>query len=150
VAGSVAVVAAADAESLLALAVACFLVGAGLGFIASPTLIAAQSSVGWAERGVVTGSNLFARSIGSAVAVAALGAVANAVIDGRGGTQPTGQVLADASGAVFVAVAVVAVVMVGAIALMPGRSAPVSEESTDVVVDDADDQLADRAESRAS
>jgi EmrB/QacA subfamily drug resistance transporter len=148
VAGTVAVVVAASAESLAALAAACFVVGAGLGFIASPTLIAAQSSVGWAERGVVTGSNLFARSIGSAVAVAALGAVANAVLDGKGGAQPTGQVLADASDAVFIAVAVVAVVMVAAIAMMPGRSASTSTS------EDVDTELAgqphDHEASRAS
>ena len=36
-------------------AVCCFVVGLGMGLVASPTLIAAQSSVGWAERGVVTG-----------------------------------------------------------------------------------------------
>jgi MFS family permease len=146
VAGSVAVVVATSAQSLAALTAACFVVGAGLGFIASPTLIAAQSSVGWAERGVVTGSNLFARSIGSAVAVAALGAVANAVIDGgRGGAaaQPTGQVLADASQAVFVAVAVVSVVMVAAIALMPGRSAATSQDVEEQPVPvEQDDSLA--------
>jgi MFS family permease len=123
VAGTIAVALAASAESLAGLAAACFVVGAGLGFIASPTLIAAQSSVGWAERGVVTGSNLFSRSLGSAVAVAVLGAVANAVLGGRaGGAQPTGPVLADASLAVFVAVAAVAVVTVAAVALMPGRT----------------------------
>jgi EmrB/QacA subfamily drug resistance transporter len=129
VAGTIAVTAAASAHSLAALAAACFVVGAGLGFIASPTLIAAQSSVGWAERGVVTGSNLFCRSLGSAVAVAALGAVANAVVDGKtGGAPPTGQVLADASLAVFTAVAAVAVVTVAAIAMMPGRAAAQTRE----------------------
>ena len=79
VAGTVLVVLVADA-GLLPLAAACFVVGGGLGLIASPTLIAAQSSVAWAERGVVTGNNLFARSLGSALAVAAFGAVANGVL----------------------------------------------------------------------
>ncbi|HKG52194.1 MAG TPA: hypothetical protein VKB14_17320, partial [Actinomycetales bacterium] len=124
VAGTLAVTVAASVQSLAALAAACFVVGAGLGFIASPTLIAAQASVGWGERGVVTGSNLFCRALGSAVAVAALGAVANAVIDGKGGGgQPSGPVLSEASGAVFTAVAVIAVLTVAAIAAMPGRSA---------------------------
>jgi len=120
VAGTVLVaLATAQRDGLLAIAAACFVVGTGLGLVASPTLIAAQSSVGWAERGVVTGSNLFARSLGSALAVAAFGAVANAVLDGR---RPVGQVLADASTAVFTGVAAVAVVMVGAVALMPRRA----------------------------
>ena len=47
-----------------------FVMGLGFGFTASPTLIAAQSSVPWNERGVVTGTNAFARSIGSAVGIA--------------------------------------------------------------------------------
>lgn len=120
VTGTVLVALAGGRSSLVFLAAACFVVGLGLGLIASPTLIAAQSSVGWAERGVVTGSNLFARSLGSALAVAVLGAVANAVL---GDADPSGQVLADASTAVFVGVAIAAVAMVGAIACMPGRGA---------------------------
>jgi hypothetical protein len=106
------------------LAAACFVVGAGLGLIASPTLIAAQASVGWAERGVVTGNNLFFRSLGSAVAVAAFGAVANSVLDGGADTAAA---LADAAVAVFIGVAVVGVLMVGAVALMPARSASASD-----------------------
>ncbi|GAB2934409.1 MDR family MFS transporter [Rhodococcus aerolatus] len=119
VAGTLLVALAGRGSSLLELAGACFVVGAGLGLVASPTLIAAQSSVGWSERGVVTGSNLFARSLGSALAVAVLGAVANAVL---GSAAPVGPVLADASTAVFVGVVVAAVAMVGAVALMPGRT----------------------------
>lgn len=101
---------------LLALAAACFVVGGGLGLVNSPTLIAAQASVGWSERGVVTGSNMFSRSLGSAVAVAALGAVANAVLDGR---APAGSPLTSASTAVFVGVGLVSIAMVAAVAAMP-------------------------------
>lgn len=127
VTGTVLVALAAGTTSLAFLAAACFVVGVGLGLIASPTLIAAQSSVGWTERGVVTGNNLFARSLGSAVGVAGFGAVANAVL---GGAEPRGDVLADASGAVFAGVALVAVAMVGAVVLMPGRTASAHSAST--------------------
>ncbi|MGH3358233.1 MAG: MDR family MFS transporter [Nocardioidaceae bacterium] len=61
----------------------CFVIGAGLGFAASPTLVAVQSVVGWEQRGVVTGTNVFARSVGSAVGVAVFGAIANATIGDR-------------------------------------------------------------------
>jgi EmrB/QacA subfamily drug resistance transporter len=96
----------------------CFVVGAGLGFVAAPTLIAAQGTVGWSERGVVTGTNMFSRSIGSAVGVALFGAIANATL---GSTTATHSVsaLARASHHVFEAVAVVAVFMGVAVALMP-------------------------------
>ena len=108
----------AQSPQVAVVAVACFVMGLGLGLVASPSLIAAQASVGWAERGVVTGANMFARSIGSAVGVAIFGAVANAVLDRSGGpTQP--QAVIDAAGAVFVAVLVATVLTTVVAFLMP-------------------------------
>ncbi|MFN3336321.1 MAG: MDR family MFS transporter [Thermomicrobium sp.] len=51
------------------------LFGVGMGFSATAFLIAVQNSVGWRERGIATALVGFARSIGGAVGVAALGAV---------------------------------------------------------------------------
>jgi EmrB/QacA subfamily drug resistance transporter len=62
---------------------ACLVVGLGLGLTASPIIVAVQSVVGWGQRGVVTGTNLFARSMGSAVGAAVFGAVANSVLADR-------------------------------------------------------------------
>ena len=82
----------------------------------SPSLVAAQSAVPW-HRGVATSASIFARSVGSAVGVAAFGAVANTVVRDRlGGAPPDLEplprgVLAPALGAVFVAAAAVSVVM---------------------------------------
>jgi len=70
-------------SSVFAVSGACFVVGAGLGLVAVPTLIAAQSTAEWAERGVVTSTSAFSRAIGSAIGVALFGAIANAVL-GRG------------------------------------------------------------------
>jgi EmrB/QacA subfamily drug resistance transporter len=103
------------ADSVLLTAGACLLIGIGLGLSATPSLIAAQSSVGYAERGVVTGANLFSRSIGSAVGVAVFGAIANAVLAGRDSASAT----TAASGAVFLGVVVAGVLTVGAAAFMP-------------------------------
>ena len=100
-------------------AVLCFVVGCGMGLVASPTLIAAQASVGWGRRGVVTGNNMFNRSIGSAVGVAVFGAVANAVL-GRGTGAPSPAQMASATHHVLLAVAVVAVAMLVAVIGMPG------------------------------
>ena len=58
-------------------AATCFVMGLGMGLVVSPTLIAAQSSVEWERRGVVTGTNVFARSMGSALGIAVFGAIAN-------------------------------------------------------------------------
>lgn len=136
------------------LAVACFVVGVGLGLTASPNLVAVQSVVGWDRRGVVTGTNMFFRSIGSAVGAAVFGAIANATLDRRFAAAPEGvrerlgggvdatdvvlkakdtppAVLDYARGSlyaathhVFVALAVVAVLGVGALLLMPRRTTP--------------------------
>ncbi|MCO6009984.1 MFS transporter [Actinoallomurus purpureus] len=62
---------------------ACFVIGIGLGFTASPTLVAVQSVVGWEHRGVVTGTNMFGRSLGSAVGAAVFGAIANGTLASR-------------------------------------------------------------------
>ncbi|MBN9325908.1 MAG: MFS transporter, partial [Cellulomonas sp.] len=70
VGGTAALALTAGQPSVLVVGLTCFVVGLGLGLVAAPSLIAAQSSVGWGERAVVTGANMFARSMGSAVGVA--------------------------------------------------------------------------------
>ncbi len=61
---------------------AMFLVGLGLGFMATPYLLAVQNAVPRRRRGVATSSVQFFRTIGGAVAVAVLGAVLNAHLAG--------------------------------------------------------------------
>ena len=100
----------------------CFVIGIGMGLIAPPTLVAAQSSVGWHERGVVTGANLFARSLGSALGVAVFGAIANAAIGAGRHTDPAR--LTPAIQHVFLGVAVTAVLLGLVIVLMPRNSGP--------------------------
>ncbi len=77
--GTVALAVTAATPSIATVAIACFVIGLGMGLVATPTLIAAQASVEWNERGVVTGTNQFARAIGSALGVAIFGAIANAI-----------------------------------------------------------------------
>jgi MFS family permease len=117
-AGSVLLLARAQAPNIAVVAVACFVIGLGLGLVASPSLIAAQASVGWSERGVVTGANMFARSIGSAVGVAVFGAVANAVFERSGGPNQPSAII-DGSTAVFIAVLAATVLTAVAAAAMP-------------------------------
>jgi len=77
-------------SSVITVAAYCFVLGLGMGLIASPLLVAAQSVVGWDQRGVVTGTNMFARSAGSAVGVAVFGAIANTRLALRFDRPPTG------------------------------------------------------------
>ncbi|WP_159604174.1 MFS transporter, partial [Agromyces humi] len=107
--GAIGLFAASLVPNVWTTAIACFVVGLGLGLVASPTLIAAQSSVPWTERGVVTGANMFLRSMGSAVGVAIFGAIANGVIAGTGLGEHSPVAIHAASTAVFFAVIVAAV-----------------------------------------
>ncbi len=139
-------------EPLWRIAAAMFVTGIGLGLCTSPTLVAVQSAVEWDRRGVVTGTNMFARSIGSALGAAALGGLANATLTDRFAAAPAviagelprsadaastsfsddaGQVteyvrsaLFDASSHVFLALLVTAVLMLGAVLLVPRRTKP--------------------------
>jgi MFS family permease len=109
----------AHTPSVAIVAVTCFVTGMGMGLVATPSLIAAQASVEWQERGVATGTNMFARSIGSAVGAAVLGAVANGVIAASGRPETDPVAATDAGAAVFVAVLVAALLTVVAGLLMP-------------------------------
>lgn len=120
----------ANAPSVITIAVISFVMGVGLGTATSPALIAAQSSVGWAERGVVTGTNLFARNVGSAVGVAVLGAIANAIISGFPGTDGNPDAVVAATGAVFWAVVIGSVLALVAAFAMPKTPVPRVEPET--------------------
>jgi hypothetical protein len=67
----------------------------------------AQSSVAWGQRGVATATNMFSRSVGSAVGVAVFGAMVNAVV----GSEPTAPLLATGVHRVFVGILAIAVAM---------------------------------------
>ena len=113
-----------DADSsVYAVAAMCFVVGVGMGLTAVPTLIAAQSAARFTERGAVTGTNMFARSLGSAVGVAVCGAIVNARTTlGPDGT-PEGPGLMAAMDVVFWLLAACAVALVVCAALMPSDRA---------------------------
>lgn len=116
--GAVLLAVFALSPSIALTAVACFVVGLGLGLVAAPSLIAAQASVDMRRRGVVSGTNMLARSIGSAVGVAVFGAVANALIAANGGASVPAAIQSG-SIAVFIGVAVATVVMLVACAFIP-------------------------------
>ncbi len=141
-----------------------FVTGIGLGLSSSPLIVAVQSVVGWDRRGVVTATNMFARSIGSAVGAAVFGAIANTTLAARFASPPPGlegDVPADvdsttaalsqggavaeyareslhaASHGVFLATAVTAVVIALAVAAMPRRAERLRFDDDERSTDDA-------------
>jgi MFS family permease len=115
-----------ETSSVLQVGATCFAIGLGMGITAAPTLIAAQTAVGWQQRGVVTGTNMFFRSMGSALGVAAFGAVVNATL-GASSLEDAGVDAGLLTGAVhhvFIATAVVAVLLLAAVLLMPRHDRP--------------------------
>jgi len=114
-------------SSIYVLALPCFVMGLGFGLVASPSIIAAQTSVTWRDRGVATGSTMFARSVGSALGVAIFGAIVNHQVASRLGrgvpdvSNLTPEILDPAIHQVFLASAIAAVALLGVGMLMPKR-----------------------------
>ena len=69
-------------------AIGAFVMGMGLGLLNTTYIVAIQSSVAWAQRGVATATNMLMRNLGNALGAALLGGVLNArlasYIDARG------------------------------------------------------------------
>ncbi|QEA13298.1 MFS transporter [Comamonas flocculans] len=59
------------------------LLGAGLGFFSTSILVGMQSCVDWGRRGVVTGSHMFSRYLGQSLGAALFGAIFNAALQAR-------------------------------------------------------------------
>jgi hypothetical protein len=98
--------------------------------------VVAQSSVSWEHRGVATSTNMFARSLGSAVGVAVFGAIVNSRLAGTAGSfdleDLPARILAPAIHPVFVCSAVIALALLASGLLMPRRAgtATVSDSET--------------------
>lgn len=71
-----------DDMSVSTAAVGNFLIGIGLGLMSTTSVISIQSAVGWGDRGAATGAAMFARTFGSALGTAILGAVFHAATTG--------------------------------------------------------------------
>jgi MFS family permease len=103
-------------------AVASFVLGIGMGFVSVSTVVAVQSVVGWGRRGVVTGGNMFIRTLGSAVGVAVFGSIANGRLAHR---KHTPTAIFHAVHGVFWALVAVAILGLAAQLLLPRRVTPI-------------------------
>jgi EmrB/QacA subfamily drug resistance transporter len=117
VAGATVLTVLDPAGSLWHVAAGCVLIGFGMGWIAAPALAPRDARLGDHERGVATATNMFSRSVGSAVGVAVFGAMVNAVA----GAHPSPALLATGVHRVFVGILVIAVGMAVLEVFMPVR-----------------------------
>jgi EmrB/QacA subfamily drug resistance transporter len=120
--GPILLIVFSQTPSVILVAVCCIITGMGMGLAVTPSIIAAQSSVLWNERGVVTGTNLFGRSIGSAIGVAIFGAIANGVLNGYSGGEKNPHAVIAATTAVYISIVVAALGTVVAAFLMPRKT----------------------------
>lgn len=60
-----------------------FLLGGGLGLLSVASVVGPQSTVGWGERGVVTGTVMFSRYLGQSLGAAIFGAIFNTTLASR-------------------------------------------------------------------
>ncbi len=73
-------------DSLLAAAGVQVVIGAGFGFLVPIVVLSMQNAVPWEQRGVVTSTNQFARSIGGTVGISLAGAIFAAAVGSAAGT----------------------------------------------------------------
>lgn len=72
--------------------------GLGMGFLSTAAIVIIQESVGWAERGAATASNMFSRNLGSTLGATVLGGVLNVGLAYRHANYDEVRKLLDGSG----------------------------------------------------
>lgn len=108
-----------DADSVVWIpALGAAVTGVGMGLIFSPLMVGLQNTVGWSERGVVTGGAMFSRFLGQSLGAAIFGAVANTVLRHHA-DLPREEAMDVSTHAVFVAVLVVALLTFALLLAVP-------------------------------
>jgi len=88
--GALAFVVLGPATSPVLAGAGSLVMGFGMGFLSTSAIVIVQDSVGWAERGSATASNIFSRNLGSTLGATLLGAVLNISLDHGQGSATVG------------------------------------------------------------
>ncbi|MBP2118359.1 MDR family MFS transporter [Cohnella lubricantis] len=94
------------------------LIGFGMGFIATPTTVIVQSSVGWELRGVATSTISLVRSFGQTVGVAVFGTIYNHYAVGE---NPPPSAMASGMHGIFVLMIAIALAHVFSVLFLPSN-----------------------------
>ena len=102
--------------------------GAGMGLLFTPLIVGLQNTVGWSQRGTITGGTMFARFLGQSLGAAAYGAVFNAGLRAHEHASSSMRVH-ESTHLVFVGLLAVAVLTCALLAfVVPGRFPAYQEE----------------------
>ncbi len=104
--GALAFVALAPGSSPVLAGAGSLVIGLGMGFLSTAAIVIVQDSVGWAERGAATASNIFSRNLGSTLGATVLGGVLNLGLAHQAIGFDSVRTLLDGTGAVAGEVAV--------------------------------------------
>ena len=94
--------------------------GAGMGLLFTPLIVGLQSTVGWAQRGTITGGTMFSRFLGQSLGAAAYGAAFNASLRAHASASKATQVHASTH-TVFLGLLAAGVATIALLALVPRR-----------------------------
>ncbi len=86
--GAIAFIFLAPGVSPILAGMGSLVIGLGMGLLSTSAIVIIQDTVEWAERGVATASNIFARNLGSTLGATILGAVLNVSLS-RSGPDPS-------------------------------------------------------------
>ncbi len=98
--GALAFVALRPGGSPLLAGAGSVVVGLGMGFLSTAAIVIVQDSVGWAERGAATASNIFSRNLGSTLGATVLGGVLNLGLAHQSTSLDSVRALLDGAGTV--------------------------------------------------
>ena len=99
------------------------LMGAGMGLLFTPLIVGLQNTVGWSQRGTITGGTMFSRFLGQSLGAAAYGAAFNAGLRAHGHASQVARVH-ESTHLVFVGLLAVAVLTVLLLAFVVPRHFP--------------------------
>ncbi len=102
------------------------LMGVGMGLMLSPLIVGLQNTVGWSQRGVVTGGAMFSRFLGQSIGAAVFGAVTNTVLRDHAHESHVAAMHASAH-AVFTGVLLASIVTAAILVVLVPRRFPAFE-----------------------
>lgn len=98
----------------------CAVMGVGMGLLFTPLVVGLQDTVGWDQRGTLTGGLMYSRFLGQTIGAAVFGAVANIVLHNNR-AEPAATALHASTHGVFVGLLIVSAITVVLLWAVPAK-----------------------------